>query len=109
MRTVLLVGALLLVPGAASAACQCVCAAGKSRAACSLPTDVEPICMQICPEKIGSDSVAASPISSGLGGGLGGSLASGAAAAQASGLARAMSQGLPGGLSGAGDPRLLER
>lgn len=50
MRRIVLAGVLMLASTAADSACRCACVGGRAVAACSSPSEIEPICSQICPE-----------------------------------------------------------
>ncbi|MBB3902522.1 hypothetical protein [Methylobacterium brachythecii] len=52
MRSILAGLALILLPSLASAECQCVCVRGKAIPVCQPQAMVEPICQQICTDKI---------------------------------------------------------
>lgn len=52
MRPILAGLVLLLLPSFASAECLCTCIGGKATAICRPQAMVEPICQQICVEKI---------------------------------------------------------
>ncbi|GJE56235.1 MULTISPECIES: hypothetical protein [Methylobacterium] len=52
MRPILAGLVLLLLPSLASAECVCACVRGKAIAVCQPQAMVEPICQQVCVEKI---------------------------------------------------------
>ncbi|AWN38117.1 hypothetical protein DK427_22215 [Methylobacterium radiodurans] len=45
---------LVLASTAADATCRCACIAGRAVAACSSRGEIEPICAQICPDRLTS-------------------------------------------------------
>ena len=49
MRRIVLVSMLVLATTAAEAACRCSCVEGRAVGVCSSPSEIEPICSQICP------------------------------------------------------------
>ena len=67
MRALMVGFALLIDPTAGYATCACVCLGGQSRPVCSLPTDVEPICQQICTLTAGSGPLQSPSVSQSLG------------------------------------------
>jgi hypothetical protein len=81
MRSIL--GGLLLImlPSLASAECQCACMNGKSVPVCQPQAMVEPICQQICPDKVeqslGTMGIGGAAAPGAAAGGIGGGGASG--------------------------------
>ncbi|MCE4223662.1 hypothetical protein HCU64_07865 [Methylobacterium sp. C25] len=78
MRSILAGLALVLLPSLASAECQCVCIRGKAIPVCQPQAMVEPICQQVCTDKI-EQSLGATGIG-GAGGSSGGMAGQGAGA-----------------------------
>ncbi len=68
MRSILACLVLVLLPDLASAECTCTCLRGKSIPICQPQAMVEPICQQVCVEKI---EQSLGPLGGGGGGGAG--------------------------------------
>lgn len=79
MRLLLAGLLVVLAPSVASAECACVCLSGRAVPICSPQALVEPICQQVCVERI-EQSFGLNPLAGGGGGGGGGGAPIGSAA-----------------------------